>query len=272
MARARLSMLVRHSDQSRLRTSRWICRAALGAAAVGSALAITACGDAPAAGLPTSVPAANAAQAAANAISVSPLPGTSDASPTTQISFLGGAGTTVADVKVTGARSGRHSGRLEAYSTGTGESFLPSHRFASGERVNVSARVTGGAASAKTVKTMFTIAYQAPISQAQFPLKAGNPEDVQHYLSAPGLTPSSVRITTPAQPGAVSYTHLDVYKRQRQLWPGVIFATIGWQLIQALGGIYAVSYTHLDVYKRQVQRSTRCWPTRMATECSCRST
>jgi hypothetical protein len=202
MARARLSMPVRHSDQSRLRTSRWICRAALGAAAVGSALAIAACGDAPAAGLPTSVPAANTAQAAANAITVSPLPGTSDASPSTQISFLGGAGTTVSDVTVTGSRSGRHRGRLEAYSTGTGESFLPSDRFAAGETVKVSARVTGGPASGKTVNTTFTIAYQAPVAQKQFPLKAGNPADVQHYLSAPGLTPSIVRIATPAQPGA----------------------------------------------------------------------
>jgi hypothetical protein len=202
MARARLSMLVRHSDQSRLRTSRWLCRTALGAAAVGSALAIAACGDAPAAGLPTSVPAANAAAAAANAITVSPFPGTSDASPSTQISFLGGAGTTVSDVTVTGSRSGRHGGRLEAYSTGTGESFLPSHHFAAGETVKVSARVTGGSASGQTVSTTFAIAYQAPISQAQFPLKPGNPEDVQYYRSAPSLTPSIVRIRTPAQPGA----------------------------------------------------------------------
>jgi hypothetical protein len=202
MARARLSMPVRHSDHSRLSTSRWICRAALGAAAVGSALAIAACGDAPAAGLPTSVPAADTAQAAANAITVSPFPGTSDASPSSQISFLGGPGTTVSDVTVTGSRSGQHGGRLEAYSTGTGESFLPSHHFAAGETVKVSAHVTGGSASGKTVSTTFTIAYQAPIAQAQFPRKAGNPADVQHYLSAPGLTPSVVRITTPAQPGA----------------------------------------------------------------------
>jgi len=30
----------------------------------------------------------------------------------------------------------------------------------------------------------------------------------------------------------------DASVTRRQLWPGVIFATIGWQLIQALGGIY----------------------------------
>ncbi|HEX2704062.1 MAG TPA: arylsulfotransferase family protein [Solirubrobacteraceae bacterium] len=191
-----------HRNIPLLHAGRRISRVAYAAATAAGALALAACGEAPAANLPTSVPAANTAAAAANAITVSPLPGTSDASPSTQISFLGGAGTTVSNVTVTGSRSGRHGGRLEAYSTGTGESFLPSHRFAAGETVNVSARVSGGAANGKTVRTTFAIAYQAPISQKQFPRRAGNAADVQHYLSAPSLTPSIVRITTPAQPGA----------------------------------------------------------------------
>jgi hypothetical protein len=191
-----------HRNISLLHGGRRISRVVYTAATVAAALALAGCGEAPAANLPTSVPAANTAAAAANAITVSPFPGTSDASPSTQISFLGGAGTTVSDVTVTGSRSGSHSGRLEAYSTGTGESFLPRHQFVAGETVKVSAHVTGGAASGDTVSTTFTIAYQAPIAQAQFPLKAGNPADVQHYLSAPGLTPSVVRITTPAQPAA----------------------------------------------------------------------
>ena len=87
------------------------------------------------------------AAAAANPVTVSPLPGTPDASPDTQISFLGGAGTQVASVRVVGSRSGVHGGRLEAYSTGAGESFLPAKPFVSGERVSVHAMVgtgTGG--------------------------------------------------------------------------------------------------------------------------------
>ena len=185
-----------------MRSCRWTRRAALGVAALLTTLAIAACGDAPAADLPTTVPAANTAAADANAVAVSPLPGTSDASPATQISFLGGTGTAVADVKVVGTRSGSHSGHLEAYSTGTGESFLPSHPFKQGERVTVSALVTGGAASGKTVHTSFTVADQAPVAQREFPLKPGDPAEVQHYLSAPTLRPSTVKITTPAQPGA----------------------------------------------------------------------
>ena len=58
---------------------------------------------------------------------------------------------------------------------------------------------------------------------------------------------------------AVSYTHLDVYKRQVgsngnwlgvSKWPLVLYGSVGsngnWL------GVSTVSYTHLDVYKRQV--------------------
>ena len=151
--------------------------------------------DPPAAG------GAGARSAAAVPVAVSPQPGTPDASPGTQISFLGGAGTHVSDVHVLGSHSGTHAGVLRAYSTGTGESFLPAHPFAAGERVKVSAEVTVGASS-YAVTTNFTVANQAPVSQKEFPIKAGASSEVQHYSSAPSLTPSSVRITTQAKSGA----------------------------------------------------------------------
>jgi Arylsulfotransferase (ASST) len=140
------------------------------------------------------------AAAATNAVTVSPLPGTPDASPSTQISFLGGAGTQVSDVRVVGSRSGVHSGRLEAYSTGTGESFLPSKPFVSGERVTVRATAAGGQA----LRTSFTVAHQANVDEQEFPTNPGDSHAVQHYGSAPTLTPSTVKITTPAKPGAAS--------------------------------------------------------------------
>ena len=174
---------------------------ATAAAAILAASALGACGSSAPAAPPTTVRDADLAAAAVNPVTVSPLPGTSDASATTQISFLGGPGTTVSDVQAVGSSSGTHAGRLEAYSTGTGESFLPDQPFQAGEHVTVSARVDGGGANS-TVRTSFDVALQAPVSQAQFPIHAGDRADVQHSLSAPSITPSSVTITTPARPGA----------------------------------------------------------------------
>jgi Arylsulfotransferase (ASST) len=165
------------------------------AAAVG-ALGLSACGGG--ASQATSATLSASISRPAAAVAISPQPGTPDASPSTQISFLGGAGTTVSNVHVHGSSSGGHSGTLRAYSTGTGESFLPRHPFRAGEKVTVHATVNGSA-----VSTSFTIAHQAPVSQKQFPLSPGDAHAVQHYSTAPSLgSPSTVRITTPAKPGA----------------------------------------------------------------------
>jgi hypothetical protein len=171
------------------------------AVATAIAAAIAGCGSsAPALRVPTSVKLANTVLAAVQPVTVSPAPGTPDASPRSQISFLGGAGTTVSDVSVVGSRSGTHAGRLEAYSTGTGESFLPATPFTQGETVHVSARVRERGTSS-AVHTSFTIAFQAPISQAQFPEQPGSSADVQHFHTL-RATPSTVRITTPPASGA----------------------------------------------------------------------
>jgi Arylsulfotransferase (ASST) len=169
------------------------------------AVALSSCGGSATSGSIALGDEAAVAAATANPVTVSPLPGTPDASPTTQISFLGGAGTTVANVSVVGSRSGTHPGRLQAYSTGTGESFIPDKPFVAGERVTVHALAgvaTGGGAPTQAVTTTFTIAHQASVSQVQFPLNPGDPHAVQHYLSAPDLTPSTVTLTTPARAGA----------------------------------------------------------------------
>jgi len=183
---------------------------ALALAAVPSLLA--GCG---ASGPPSSaaVLSSDVARAAgSNPVAISPQAGTPDASPATQISFLGPAGTTVGSVRVVGSRTGAHAGVLRAYSTGTGESFLPAHPFAGGEHVTVSARVSAAGATA-TVHTSFTIAHQASVSQKEFPINPGRATEVQHFQTAPGLTPSSVRITTPARPGAAGgYLFLAPYQ------------------------------------------------------------
>ncbi len=105
-----------------------------------------------------------------------------------------------------------HAGALRAYSTGTGDSFLPRRPFLAGERVTVRARAGIGAAM-QTVRTTFSIGTAAAVSQREFPIEPGDPRAVQHYSSEPGLTPSTVTITTPAQPGATpGYLFLAPYQ------------------------------------------------------------
>lgn len=184
------------SSQNRRRSARALGPAGIVLGALVIAVGIGACGGASQASSAT-LDASVARPSAAGPVAVSPQPGTPDASASTQISFLGGAGTQVSDVHVVGSRSGAHGGVLRPYSTGTGESFLPSRPFSPGESVTVHA-VVGGVA----VGTSFTIAHQAPVGQKQFPLNPGDPNAIQHYSSAPSLTPSTVHITTPAKPGA----------------------------------------------------------------------
>jgi hypothetical protein len=141
-----------------------------------------------------------AALAAENAVTVSPLPGTLDASPRTQISVLGPRGTTVRSVHAVGSKSGLHEGRIEAYSTGTGESFLPVHRFLPGETVGVYAKVLVGGRE-ENVGTSFKVAREAVEPTAEFPHRPGNPAEVLHFASDPALTPSAVKVLTPARAG-----------------------------------------------------------------------
>lgn len=174
-------------------------------AAMAMCVGLCACGDSGSSSAAASrlTPTADRAEAQANSVAVSPLPGTEDASPGTQISFLGEPGTTVANVSVVGSRSGNHPGKLKRYSTGTGESFVPNTPFQSGEQVAVHALVgTGSGTPEKPLTTIFTVAHQASVSQMEFPNNPGNPHAVQHFLSAPTLTPSTVTITTHAQAGA----------------------------------------------------------------------
>lgn len=157
---------------------------------------------------------ARTAEAQSAGVTVSPLPATPDASPTTQISFLGGPGTRVFNVKVTGSQTGDHSGTLKPYSTGTGASLLPRRPFEPGESVSVMALVsTGASAPVKRVHTTFTVGRPAAVSDAPFVRNPGSSRAVQRYGTLPGATPSTVTITTPARPGAApGYLFLAPYQ------------------------------------------------------------
>ena len=99
-----------------MRRARGVVSAAL---AMTTAMALCACGDSASSassdGLSSaSGPAASISAAAANPVTVSPLPGTEDASPATQISFLGASRHAGLKRERRRLASGAHSGRIEA--------------------------------------------------------------------------------------------------------------------------------------------------------------
>ena len=136
---------------------------------------------------------------AAGTVTISPLNGTPDASPRTQISFLGVSAGQIHDVSVVGSRSGSHSGKLEPYASAPGASFLPARPFTEGERVTITALI-GSVGHYSRAGSAFTVARLAryhisPMGTAP-PAKPGT---VQSFASQPGLHPPAVRVTVRAQ-------------------------------------------------------------------------
>ncbi len=139
----------------------------------------------------------------AHAVTISPLPGTPDASPHTQISFLGVPPGEIHQVSVVGSRSGTHSGQLRGYDSTPGASFIPARGFSEGESVSVSALV-GSAGHQQHVGSSFTVAqldhyHFAPMSTATPPAKPGT---VQSFVSVPNLKPPTVSVITNTPPAS----------------------------------------------------------------------
>ena len=95
-------------------------------------------------------------------IAVSPLPGSHDASPRTQISMLGTPPWDISDVDVTGSETGHHRGRLVGYSQADGASFVPDNPFRAGETVKVRGELHTDAGMQR-FSYRFTISYPDPI-------------------------------------------------------------------------------------------------------------
>ena len=87
----------------------------------------------------------------------------------------GSAARRSSNVSVVGSHSGNHPGKLSRYSTFTGASFVPTSRFPAGEQVAVHALVGPSARTPnKPVTSVFTVAHQASVSQAEFPKEPGD--------------------------------------------------------------------------------------------------
>jgi hypothetical protein len=141
-------------------------------------------------------------------LSVSPLPGSYDASPDTQISFLGVPAAEITHVTVTGSRTGAHSGVLRAYSQGDGASFLSVHPFAPGETVTVRGALRTGP-HGTPFSFRFVPAHEHPVAYEPYIHHSADPNEKMHFHSAPLLEPPLVTVTA----------------RSAQSAPGLIFAS-----------------------------------------------
>jgi Arylsulfotransferase (ASST) len=144
---------------------------------------------------PTCVPASlDNSALQAGAVTISPLPGSRDASPATQISFLGVPARELSVQGVVGSLTGAHSGRLLAYSQGDGASFVPAHPFAEGERVTVRAQVTVGGRR-RAILDVFAIAHDDTISSTPERIHPGTSAEEQTFQSRLDLHPPTVTVT-----------------------------------------------------------------------------
>ena len=134
-----------------------------------------------------------AADANADALTVSPLPHSVDALPGTQISFLGAPASALGSIRVVGSMSGRHGGHLLSYASATGASFIPRAPFTPGEQVTVTARVREGK-RARRISTTFGVAQPASIPLAEFTSGPGKASDIQSFQSEPELHPPVVTV------------------------------------------------------------------------------
>jgi hypothetical protein len=171
---------------------------------------------------PSCVPATlNSSAIKAGSVTVSPLSGSRDATPRTQISFLGVPARAIAGVSVVGSRSGAHAGRLLAYSQGDGASFVPSQPFVEGERVQVRARVRVGA-SIGAISDAFAIAEQDALTTTPETIHSGSASEVQSFRSRPDLRPPAVTVTASSPAVAPGYEFAAPYTGPGQAGPMIL--------------------------------------------------
>jgi Arylsulfotransferase (ASST) len=178
--------------------------------------------------------ALNTSATLAGSVTVSPLPGSRDASPQTQISFLGPPAGELSQISVVGSRTGAHPGRLLAYSQGDGASFVLSKPFAQGETVTVNAQLrTGGAV--QPLLDSFTVAYQDAITSTPETIHPGGARDVQGFRSRADLRPPKVTVTASSPAVAPGDELVAPYDGPGQSGPMILDTNGGLIWFKALG-------------------------------------
>jgi hypothetical protein len=130
---------------------------------------------------------------AAASLTISPAPGTPDANPKTGVSVLGVAPARIGSVRVVGAKSRTHPGKLLPFSRNRGAIFVPSTPLTEGEKVSVTVSVHGRPQR----RFSFTVANLAPVPPILNP-SATQPDKLEHYQSEPNLTPPHITVLTGA--------------------------------------------------------------------------
>ncbi|HEY2180117.1 MAG TPA: arylsulfotransferase family protein [Solirubrobacteraceae bacterium] len=166
-------------------------------------------------------PVLNTSAVKAASVTVSPLSGSRDATPRTQISFLGVPAGAISHVSVTGSRTGPHAGRLLAYSQGDGASFVPAQPFAEGERVLVRARVRAAGATG-AISDAFAIAEQDTLTTTPETIHPGPPSEVQGFRSRTDLRPPAVTVTASSPAVAAGYEFAAPYTGPGQAGPMIL--------------------------------------------------
>jgi hypothetical protein len=138
-------------------------------------------------------------------VAVSPLPGSYDASPRTQISLLGAPARALSDLSASGSSSGSHSGRLRGYSQGDGASFMLSRPFDPGETVIVHGRVRASSGRTTRFTYRFVVAHQDTLTYKPLAKPSKDYNEEQHFHSAPKLQPPVLAVTARAGGTAPGY-------------------------------------------------------------------
>jgi hypothetical protein len=159
---------------------------------------------------------------AGGGVTVSPAPDSRDASVSTQISMLGPPAAELSHVRVSGAQSGAHGGRLKAYSQGNGASFVPDRPFTQGERVSVHAELRED-----TRRVPFAWSFTAAVqdhgghaggSSRPAPQKAV----YQSFHSRPDLQPPTVTVTAHAAGATPGEIFIAPYSGPGQYGPMIL--------------------------------------------------
>ena len=201
------------------------------------------------------VPAAAAAQSGPYAeipgpISAYPSPGSISASPKTQISLRGAPANRLGRVRVTGAKSGRHSGRLRAHSDGQGASFVLARKLRQGERVTVRTGLpirgtSNGDFTFRTARMPKRVTIQNLILE-NIPAKK-----TRHFRSRPDLRPPVMTVSTAAPGVAPGYLFLTPKSKRDEKQAGPMIADNHGQPIwfDALPGITAATDFRAQTYR-----------------------